>query len=329
MNNNAAKKKQVVIFGGWGFIGMNLVQAMLKYTNHDIVVIDKFATPTEYNVEIFDPDSEYGPRLKVVRADIGSPDQYIGYICNADLVYNFAAESHVDESFKYFGEFMMTNVVGATALCETIAEANPTATMIHMSTDEVYGNNDHINSEESYSPRNPYAVSKLAADYMLTNLAMQHNMKLAIIKATNFFGPWQHSSKFLPKVILSAIAGDPVTVYGIGSERRAWVYVEEFARRLAICSQEHDPVGCCSFNGLRFECFYGSCCSVKNLDMVLRINKLIGREQSLVAFSKQRIVHDGVYALERDSATVVNEPADSELLATINWYKANRRVFGV
>lgn len=222
------KSKAVIVFGGAGFIGYNFVKYLQENTDVKPIVIDKM-TYAAINA----------PRLTCLRfeADIargwnGIADSLVEEFDLLGAV-NFAAESHVDRSIVGAKEFIDSNILGAHNVALECKRLN--LPLLHISTDEVYGDTDFSSKHEftvdsSLHPSNPYAASKAAADLMLEALGRTHGLNYKIIRMTNNYGPYQHGEKFLPTVIRNIIQGTKIPVYGKGMNIREWLYVDDAVR---------------------------------------------------------------------------------------------------
>ena len=219
------KMSRFVVIGGAGFIGSNFV-SYLEKLGHEVTVLDKLTyagiNADKYKGETLVVDIADG----VEGIDNLMPDK-------VEAVFNFAAESHVDNSINSAKEFVDSNVLGAYNVAMACKLIN--VPLIHISTDEVYGDTD-FSSDYEFSvndrlhPSNPYAATKASADLMLEALGRTHGVKYKIVRMTNNYGPWQHKEKFIPTVIRNILNGTAVPVYGRGANIREWLYVKDAAK---------------------------------------------------------------------------------------------------
>ncbi len=219
---------KLLVAGGAGFIGSTYVRRHLAENPADeIVVLDKltYAGRPE-NLEGADPE-----RWRLVEADIADRDAVAEAIAGCDAVVNFAAESHVDRSIEDPGAFIQTDVFGTYVLLEASRDAG--IRHLQISTDEVYGSIDEgtFTERSPLDPSSPYSASKAGGDLITSAFHHTYGADALITRASNNFGPNQHPEKLIPLVILNALAGDPIPVYGDGMQVRNWLYVEDFAAR--------------------------------------------------------------------------------------------------
>jgi len=236
---NDHRPRRVLVTGGAGFIGSNFIRRLLA---------------TDVDVEVVNLDAlTYAGRLENV-ADVTGVERYTfihGSICDAalvatllrdraiDTVVHFAAESHVDRSICGPGAFIETNVVGTLTLLEAVRETwrgDSPCRFHHVSTDEVYGSlrasDAPFNEESPYRPNSPYAASKAASDHLVRAYAHTYSLPVTLSTCSNNFGPYQHDEKFIPTVIRACREGAPIPIYGDGSNRRDWLFVDDHCRAI-------------------------------------------------------------------------------------------------
>ncbi len=225
-----------MVTGGAGFIGRELVHQLFE-GGHHIIVVDKGTYASR-----FDLLRPYRDRLKVVERDVRDVDHLHG----ADVVFHLAAESHVDNSISDGSKFVDSNIGGTFALLELIRGQRPhdRPTLIHVSTDEVYGDvpEDWASKEnDPLIPSSPYSASKAAADMLVLAWARTYELRARIVRPSNCYGEGQHPEKLIPKTIRSAMLGRPMTIHGDGTQGRCWLAVEDCARALiAVWKQGAD-----------------------------------------------------------------------------------------
>ncbi len=216
-----------MVTGGAGFIGRELVYRLYE-AGHHIIVVDKGTYASR-----FDLLQPYRDRLKVVERDVRDLDHLHG----AEVVFHLAAESHVDNSISDASRFLDANVGGTYSLLELIRGQRPhdRPTLIHVSTDEVYGDvPDGWASKENdpLIPSSPYSASKAAGDMLVLAWARTYGLRARTVRPSNCYGEGQHPEKLIPKTVRHAVMGRPMTVHGDGTQTRSWLAVEDCARAL-------------------------------------------------------------------------------------------------
>lgn len=216
-----------LVTGGAGFIGRELCHQLFE-RGHHIIVVDKGTYASRF--ELLHP---YRDRLRLVEIDTQRVDSLYG----ADVVFNLAAESHVDNSITDARRFYETNIGGTYNLLELIRgqRAHDRPTLIHVSTDEVYGDvPEGIESreEDPLWPSSPYSASKAAADMLVLAWARTYGLRTRIVRPSNCYGPYQYPEKLIPKTIRSWQLGRAMTIHGDGTQTRSWLAVEDCARAL-------------------------------------------------------------------------------------------------
>jgi dTDP-glucose 4,6-dehydratase len=229
--------RSVVITGGAGFIGSNLVRYALAHTSARLVVVDKLT----YAGSLLNLDEPLKDRRVVfVHADIGDREAMARVFSEhqPEAILNLAAETHVDRSIDGPRPFVDTNIVGTFVLLETVRAylaANGAATrerfrFLHVSTDEVYGTlgpSGQFSEETAYAPNSPYAASKAAADHLVRAYRHTFAMPVLITNCSNNYGPYQFPEKLIPLMILNAVDGNALPIYGDGGNVRDWLHVED------------------------------------------------------------------------------------------------------
>jgi dTDP-glucose 4,6-dehydratase len=328
----------IIVTGGAGFIGSNFVHMWLATESEPLVVADKFTyAANPENLSHFDSD----PRLIIERVDIcdRTAVDRLATRYRPTAIVHFAAESHVDRSIRGPAEFIQTNVIGTFALLESArsywSELRGTARdrfrFLHVSTDEVYGSlgpgDAAFTETRAYEPNSPYAASKAASDHLVRAYQRTYGLPCITSNCTNNFGRYQFPEKLIPLVILNAVAGLRLPVYGDGMQVRDWVYVPDHCEAIRMI-----------LAGGRVGETYnvGSRCEQKNLDVIRAICRLLdelrpragGPHEDLIEFVADRPGHDRRYAI--DPAKIESELgwrprhafADA-LRETVEWYLAN------
>jgi dTDP-glucose 4,6-dehydratase len=311
---------RLVVTGGAGFIGSTYVRVALEARPDDqIVVVDKltYAGRRENLQELAD-------RIEFIQGAIEDRHAVRDALEGADLVVNFAAESHVDRSIAEQDAFAVTQVIGTGVLLDAVRELGVTR-FLQVSTDEVYGSIDEgtFTEESPLAPSSPYSATKAGGDLLVQSHVHTHGVDAAICRGSNNYGPRQYPEKLIPLMILNALAGDPLPVYGDGRNIRNWIHAEDFAR----------AIDCVLMNGVAGEVYNaGGPDEVENLDVVGRILELTGRDESLIKFVTDRKGHDRRYSLSSDKVRGLGwEPRmrfDEGLPPTVDWYRDNEWWWG-
>ena len=288
--------KKFVVTGGSGFIGSNLVKYLLN--KHCFVInIDKLSySANPYNLKSVLKDKNY----KFIKQDINNRFQIIKILnlYKPDGIFNLAAETHVDRSIDGPKIFIESNILGVFNLLEVFKEysqKNKKTRLVHISTDEVYGDVLRGRSDENYSykPSSPYAASKASSDHLVSSYVRTYNIPAIITNCSNNYGPKQHPEKLIPKLIYNILNNKPLTIYGKGKNSREWIYVKDHCSALLKVFK----------NGKIGE-FYniGSNKNLNNLEIckaLLNVSKKlvpIGNQTKII-FVKDRPGHDLRYAL--------------------------------
>jgi dTDP-glucose 4,6-dehydratase len=330
--------KRFLVTGGAGFIGSALVRHILAATGHDVLVVDKLTYAG--NLDSLQPVKDL-PGFRFVRADIADASAMKAALADfePDVIVHLAAESHVDRSIDGPAAFIETNVVGTFVLLQQALgywRALPKAKaegfrFHHVSTDEVFGSldADGVFGEESpYRPNSPYSASKAASDHLVRAWHHTYGLPVVISNCSNNFGPCHFPEKLIPLIILNALEGKPLPVYGKGENVRDWLYVEDHARALLLIA-ERGRVGD-SYN-------VGANCERTNIAVVRAVCALmdelvpdaVGPRERLITFVADRPGHDLRYAIDarklrEDLGWAPQESFESGLRKTVEWYLTNR-----
>jgi dTDP-glucose 4,6-dehydratase len=321
-----------LVTGGAGFIGSNLVRCLLEKKSARVVVIDALTYAGN-------PDNLAGlpaDRFKFVHGDICDAQLVRKLFADErpNVVFNLAAESHVDRSIDGPRAFVQTNVVGAFELLEAaraVCKDVDGFRFIHVSTDEVFGSlgaGDFFRETTAYNPSSPYSATKASADHLAR--AYHHTFGVATIvtNCSNNYGPRQFPEKLIPLMILNALEGKPLPVYGDGKNVRDWLYVDDHCRALALVAEKGVP-GETYLIGGRNEW--------ANIDIVKTVCAILdelrpdaaGPRERLITYVKDRPGHDRRYAIDPSKITreLGFEPQTdfaSGIRKTIEWYLTNR-----
>ena len=228
-------KTKIIVTGGLGFIGSNLIELLIK-KNFYVINIDKVSYSSNfYNVKDFQKNKNY----RFIKCDILNKNKISKILKKEkpDALFNLAAESHVDRSIESPYPFIKNNIVGVFNLLESVKSyyrSNKKFRFIHVSTDEVYGDVIKGRTKEShpYKPSSPYAASKASSDHLVYSYYHTYKMPVIITNCSNNYGPKQHPEKLIPKLIYNIINNIDLPIYGDGKNSREWIYVEDHCAAL-------------------------------------------------------------------------------------------------
>src|SRR5210317_1013109 len=225
--------KKILVTGGLGFIGSNLIDLLIK-KKYFVINLDKVTYSSNfYNTKNYKNNKNY----KFIKLDIGSKNlKKILFKYKPVCIFNLAAETHVDRSIDTPDDFIKSNIVGVYNLLESFKEfskKNKTR-LVHISTDEVYGDILKGRSSEKYAykPSSPYAASKAASDHLVYSYIRTYNIPAIVTNCSNNYGPKQHPEKLIPKLIYNIINNLPLPIYGKGTNSREWIYVKDHCEAL-------------------------------------------------------------------------------------------------
>jgi dTDP-glucose 4,6-dehydratase len=310
---------RLLIAGGAGFIGSNYARRRVETHPGDSVrVFDKLTyAGRRENLE------GLGDAVELVVGDICEREAAREAVEGCDAIVNFAAESHVDRSIHSPGEFITTDVYGTFVLLEAARDAG--IRHLQISTDEVYGSIEQGSFTETspLAPSSPYSASKAGGDLLVSAFSHTYESESLIIRASNNYGPRQHPEKLIPLTILNCLAGDPVPVYGDGAQVRNWLFVEDFASAIDAVLE----------NGVPGEAYnVGGPDELPNIDVVLRVLELTGRDESLIEYVSDRPGHDRRYSLASSKLEQLGWKAEvgfaDGIERTVAWYRDNERWWG-
>jgi dTDP-glucose 4,6-dehydratase len=275
-----------LVTGGAGFIGSNYVRHVLDSTDAEVTTLDAL-TYAGSRKNLADIDT---PRHRFIEGDIRNRELVSELVEDADMVVNFAAESHVDRSIDGADPFVSTNVSGTCALLDAAANTD-LERFIQISTDEVYGQilEGEFKEGDKLEPRNPYAATKAGADLLAKSYYTTHDVPVIITRSSNNFGPRQHPEKLIPKLIQRASEGKSLPIYGDGSNVREWIYTEDNCHALEAV-RKRGEIG---------EVYnIGSGEERTNLEVARSVIDAVGADENLIEFVEDRPGHDQRYALD-------------------------------
>jgi dTDP-glucose 4,6-dehydratase len=331
---------KIVVTGGAGFIGSAVVRQLIKETDATVINVDKLTYAGDLGSVA---EVSGSPRYRFEKVDVcdASALQRLFAEYRPDAVMHLAAESHVDRSIDGPGQFIQTNIVGTYTLLEVAlaywqrlsGEDRARFRFHHVSTDEVYGSLDRddarFTEEAPYQPNSPYSASKAASDHLVRAWHHTYGLPTVISNCSNNYGPYHFPEKLIPLMIIKALCGEPLPLYGTGENVRDWLYVEDHARALCQVLQE-GKVG--EFYNI------GAGSELTNLQVVKAICDLLDElipessyrpHANLITFVADRPGHDKRYAIDaakimRELGWRPRETFESGLRKTVQWYIDNR-----
>ena len=307
---------KLLVTGAAGFIGSTYVR--LVGDEHDVVVLDKLT---------YAGRRENLPEdVELVVGAIEDPALVREVMDGVDAVVNFAAESHVDRSIDDQEAFARTHVIGTGVLLDAVRELG-VPRYLQVSTDEVYGSiaEGSFTEESPLDPSSPYSATKAAGDLLVSAHAHTYGVEAVVCRGSNNYGPRQYPEKLIPLMVLNALHGDSLPVYGDGRQIRNWLFVEDFCRAIHTVL-ERGRAGQ-AYNA-------GGPDEIENVDVVRRILKLTGRDESLIEHVTDRPGHDRRYSLSSDKLRSelgweARVRFDEGLARrTVEWYRENEWWWG-
>ncbi|HCH0921763.1 TPA: dTDP-glucose 4,6-dehydratase [Vibrio parahaemolyticus] len=332
---------KILVTGGAGFIGSAVVRHIIRDTQDSVVNLDKltYAGNLESLVDVADSDRYYFEQVDI--CDRTELDRVFSEH-QPDMVMHLAAESHVDRSIDGPAAFIETNVMGTYHLLEaarqywsSLEEANKSAFRFHhISTDEVYGDlegtDDLFTEATSYAPSSPYSASKASSDHLVRAWQRTYGLPTLVTNCSNNYGPYHFPEKLIPLMILNALDGKPLPVYGDGMQIRDWLFVEDHARALYKVVTEGEIGETYNIGGHNEKANIEVVKTICALLEELRPDKPAGVEsyESLITYVKDRPGHDVRYAIDatkiaQDLNWTPEETFESGIRKTVEWYLNN------
>lgn len=329
--------KTILVTGGAGFIGSALIRYLIRETDHSIVNVDKLT----YAGHLENLESvEHSDRYYFEQSDICNTDEVRDVFDHykPDVVMHLAAESHVDRSIDGSAEFIRTNIVGTHNMLEIAkeyyegleGEEKKEFRFLHVSTDEVYGElgeEGFFKETTPYDPRSPYSASKASSDHLARAWFHTYDFPILITNCSNNYGPYQFPEKLIPVVILKALQGEDIPVYGTGENVRDWLYVDDHARALFKVLQEGKLGETYNIGGHNEK---------QNIEVVHTICSILddvrpkqnGKYSDQITFVTDRPGHDWRYAIdaskiEKELGWKPKESFESGIRKTVEWYLNN------
>ena len=337
---NKTKNKTILVTGGAGFIGSALIRYLINETDHNVINFDKLTYAGNLESLASVEDSE---RYEFIQGDVCDRDTLTKVFTshNPDYIMHLAAESHVDRSIDGPGEFIQTNIVGTYQLLEAARSyylsldetAQSTFRFHHISTDEVYGDlgdTGLFTEETSYDPSSPYSASKAASDHLVRAWHRTYQFPVVLTNCSNNYGPYHFPEKLVPLIILNALEGKSLPIYGDGKQIRDWLYVDDHARALYKVVSEGNLGETYNIGGFNEK---------QNIEVVTTIcnhlNTMITDKPSgindfneLITYVKDRPGHDVRYAIDANKISeMLNwkplETFETGIAKTVEWYLDN------
>ena len=333
--------KTILITGGAGFIGSAVIRHIINNTRHSVVNVDKLTYAG--NLESLG-SIEDNERYSFEQVDICDASE-IKRVFNQhrpDIVMHLAAESHVDRSIDGPGEFIQTNIVGTYVLLEEARgywsnldnDKKNNFRFHHVSTDEVYGDlegtNDLFTEETSYAPSSPYSAAKASSDHLVRAWQRTFKFPTLITNCSNNYGPYQFPEKLIPLIILNALEGKDLPIYGDGKQIRDWLYVDDHARALlhvALTGEIGETYNIGGHNEMQNIDVVKTVCNILDELAPSKLDNIEKYEQ-LIAYVGDRAGHDVRYAIDATKIAdqlkwIPNETFETGIRKTVQWYLDN------
>jgi dTDP-glucose 4,6-dehydratase len=334
----------ILVTGGAGFIGANFVRHALARTDARVVVLDKLTYAG--NLESL-ADVAAGPRFAFVEADIADREAVRGVFRRQrpDAVVNFAAETHVDRSIDDPASFVRTNVTGTFELLEAARvhlreQPSDAFRFLHVSTDEVYGTlgaTGAFSEEAPYAPNSPYAASKAGADHLVRAYHATYRLPVLLTNCSNNYGPFQFPEKLVPLMILNAVEGKELPIYGDGGNVRDWLYVEDHCEGIRLVLEKGAPGAKYNIGGGNERTnlqVVDALCAALDAELPVSANPALvarglGSYAGLKSFVPDRPGHDRRYAIDASKIRAElgwapRHAFEDGLRETLRWYLANK-----
>ena len=321
--------KKIIVTGGLGFIGSNLIELLLK-KKYFVINVDKVTYSSNlYNVKEFKNKKNY----KFIKCNIKNKKfKKLLFQHKPSCIFNLAAETHVDRSIDNPENFIQSNIVGVYNLLESFKEFSKKfrSKLIHISTDEVYGDilKGRSSEKHPYIPSSPYAASKAASDHLVRSYVRTYKVPAIVTNCSNNYGPKQHPEKLIPKLIYNILNNKPLPIYGKGANSREWIYVKDHCEALFKVFQK-GVVG--QFYNI------GSNKNLNNLEVCRKLLNISKKTKKLgknvkILFVKDRPGHDFRYALNSNKIKkklnwYPKTSFEKGIKLTFDWYNDNKTYY--
>ena len=321
--------KRFIVTGGYGFIGSNLIRILLK-KKHKVLNVDKLTyAARKYNLKDINKKN-----YKFKKIDINNQKEVLKIIkkFKPNGIFNLAAETHVDRSIDDSFQFVKNNILGVYNLLEAIKKFNRKIRLIHISTDEVYGDilgTKRSNENFPYFPSSPYSATKASADHLVLSFVRTYNIDALVTNCSNNYGPRQFPEKLIPKMIYNILNNKPLPIYSRGKNTREWIYVEDHCEALLKLFFKGK-------SGERYNIGSGINCNntflVKKILYVFKRKKIKFGKKVKIKYVKDRPGHDFRYALNSNKIKrKINWKPKTYLSdgisKTVDWYINNQSFF--
>jgi dTDP-glucose 4,6-dehydratase len=312
--------ERVLVTGGAGFIGVNVVRHLVEHTTARVTVLDTLTYAASPEALAALP----ADRVELVVGDVSDAATVDRLVAGQDAVLHLAAESHNDNALDDPGPFIRTNIVGTYVLLEAVRKAD--VRFHHVSTDEVYGDlalddPKRFTEDTPYRPSSPYSAAKAGSDHLVRAWVRSFGVRATISNCSNNYGPWQHVEKFVPRQITEILEGRRPRVYGDGRQVRDWIHVDDHSSAL-LAILERGRIGETYLVGADGE--------RTNLDVVRTLLRLMGRPEEDYELVADRAGHDQRYAIESGKLRLELgwqprfSDLDQGLAETVEWYRDHR-----
>lgn len=331
---------KIIVTGGAGFIGSAVIRHLIQNTDWEVVNLDKltYAGNLDSLTDVKESDRYFFERVDI--CDTAAVKRVFA-VHQPDGIMHLAAESHVDRSIDGPGEFIQTNIVGTYTLLDTAldyyrslgSDRQSDFRFHHVSTDEVYGDLDetgYFTEETSYAPSSPYSASKASSDHLVRSWNRTFGLPILITNCSNNYGPYHFPEKLIPLMILNALEGKPLPVYGDGKQVRDWLYVEDHARALCKVIDEGKIGETYNIGGNNEKQnieVVKTLCTILNEKVAEKPNGMSSFEE-LITYVKDRPGHDLRYAIDatkikNDLGWEPKETFETGIAKTVDWYLSN------
>jgi dTDP-glucose 4,6-dehydratase len=303
---------KLLVCGGAGFIGSNFVRIRVRDHGDDVVVLDKLTyAGRRENLQ----DLE---EVRLIVGGIEDPQAVAEAVEGCEAIVNFAAETHVDRSISEPEAFINTHALGTYVLLEAARERG--LRYVQVSTDEVYGSIEEgsFTEQSPLNPSSPYSATKAGADLLVASYRHTFGLEALICRGSNNYGPYQYPEKLIPLMVLNALHGDKLPVYGDGMQVRNWIFVEDFARGIGTVLERGEPGEVYNVGGPD---------EAPNLEVVRKIVEYTGQDESIIEYVTDRPGHDRRYSLASEKVRGLGWEArvrfSEGLERTVAWYRDN------